>query len=142
MGNAVYRLDRTGVWDTLTEIREYYFKNWPYLIGFKKDIEKLDGPSGAMEALRRVEELRGAAYLSELQVFEENGTYLIRPLESGNFFDGNAYRWPALTPLPYNIPTTAWISDQVRQRRYFIYLLIAKADYAEAATKSIKRMVG
>ena len=142
MSNVAYRLNRVDVWPTLTAIREYYLDHWPYLVGFRRDIEKLDGPSGANDALRRVEELRGAAYLSELQVFEENGSYIIRPLENGQFFEGNAHRWYTLELLTLNTPIASWISNQIKSRQYFIYLLIAKGDYAEVATRSIKRMVG
>lgn len=164
MGTVMYsyRLAKDDFWPTLLVVRQYYLDNWPPLLIFREACYLQDGRSGAIETLRRVEEeVKDHEHLVDVQVFDEGTHYLIRPLEQGHFFTNNADHWPELVPVFYDTRTddprtddpnplteherrrtAEWTDKQIKLRKYLIYPLISKRDYADIAYWQVRRMVG
>lgn len=90
-----YRIDKARWWELARDVREVYAEHHPAALAVKK-VTPTDsaGTLNHLNALDKVVDALDKESLTvDLQLFDEGGSYIVRPLERGWFFFNNAQRW-------------------------------------------------
>lgn len=139
-----YRIPRSRWWEFASYCRGHYQLHHPVAQVLRKLTFAGDKLSSAFaEATKAVDELVGQGWTADLQLFDEGGSLLIRPLERGYFFMNNfEEHWKpfGMTEIFYdnrsdvppseelNKAIAAWVDQKILDGEYLTYSLISGDD--------------
>lgn len=148
-----YRVGKDSFWEMHAALREAYLaEHWLAQVATK--LWPRTSEDTARRLLKRLDEKevqdRAA---TEIQLFDEGTSYVIRPLEwaHGGFFHNQLERLslPKVSSVHYDDrsdlsdeelshkETVDWVEAQIRRGRYFVVPLIAVSDWRDLLTRQV-----
>lgn len=146
-----YRIHK-ALWSDFTQVcRETYLNDHPLMQLLKFVADHGDNPLDSFKQVSEtVNSFDSIHVSSDIQVFDEGDTYIIRPLELGYFFINNAREWGEfLNEITYgkgtdvqpeeekNKVVSQWCDEKISRGDYFIFNVLSRDDFTDFAARTL-----